>query len=180
MELKDALVNRRSIRTFKDQAIDHAVIKEIIDVTRYAPSWTNSQTPRWTYIDNKEVMTKIANEGVSGFVYNQDALKSSPGVMVLSYVKGQSGKLDKYGIETEETSKWEIFDAGLACQQFVLAAYDKGVSTCIFGVIDEVNIASIINLPQDQEVAALIICGYEVEHPSAPDRKSVDELLRFI
>jgi len=179
MDIIEALLERRSVRKFKETPVPREVFEQIVELARYAPSWTNSQTPRYTIIDDKALMEEIANNGVSGFVYNQDALKNSPAVCILSYVTGQSGKLDKYGIETEETSKWEIFDAGIACQAFTLAAYAKGVATCIFGVIDEVNIKQIINLPEDEEVAALIVCGYELEHPKAPSRKEVSEILRF-
>jgi len=179
MDLIQGILDRRSVRKFKDELIPRELFEEIIDIARYAPSWTNSQTARYTIIDDQSIMEEIANNGVSGFVYNQDALRHSPSVCVLSYVKGESGKLDKYGIETEETSKWEIFDSGLACQTFCLAAYAKGISTCIFGVIDEVNIKQIIGLPDNEEVAALIVCGYELEHPKAPSRKEVNELLRF-
>jgi nitroreductase len=180
MDLKDALLNRRSVRKFKDQKIDRTIFEEIINVTRYAPSWTNSQTARWTVIDDKDTMEQIALEGVSGFVYNQGSLRTSPAVVVLSYVEGISGKLDKYGIESEDTDKWEIFDAGIACMQFTLSAYEQGISTCIMGVIDEDNIKKITNLPENEKVAAIMICGYELEHPSTPERKEVSELLRFI
>ena len=52
---------------------------------------------------------------------------------------------------------WEVFDAGIAAQQFSLAAYSKGVGSVIMGVINAEKIAEIINLPSEEKIAALIV-----------------------
>ena len=64
---------------------------------------------------------------------------------------------------------------------FCLAAHAKGVGTCIMGVIDDKSIAKIVNLPEDETVAALIVYGYEDGEHAAPNkRKDVDEIMRFV
>ena len=72
-----------------------------------------------------------------------------------------------------------MFDVGVASQTFCLAAHELGISSVIMGIFDAVEIAKIINLPQDREVGALIAIGYEKEHPIAPKRKSVNELIEY-
>ena len=154
-------------------------MKEIVDISRWAPSWVNYQIARYTLVDNEEMIREIANEGVNGFVYNIDTLKNAKGVAVLSFVKGKSGTYDKEYI-TSKGSTWEVFDAGIACQTFCLAAHAKGVGTCIMGVIDEKSIAKIVNLPEEETVAALIVYGYEdEEHVAVSKRKNVEEIMRF-
>ena len=65
--------------------------------------------------------------------------------------------------------------------QFCLAAYAKGVATCILGVINNEAIAQKIGLPENEKVAAIIVYGYEEgEHHQAPARKPLEEVLRFI
>ena len=177
----EVIKGRRSIRKYKDEAVDHGLMEEIIEITRYAPSWTNSQTPRWTLVENSELISHFATKGVKGFVYNVDTLKNAKGVAVLSFVKGKSGRTEKYNIETSENpERWEYFDAGIACQTFCLAAYAKGVGTCIFGVIDEDIVTKAINLPEDETVAALIVYGYADEEPKTPRRKEVEDILRWV
>jgi len=83
-------------------------------------------------------------------------------------------------MENKDSSKWEIFDSGIACQTFCLAAHDMGIGTCIFGVIDEDVVAEIAELPYGEEVAALIVYGYSAVEPVAPSRKEVSEILRFL
>ena len=172
---------RRSVRTYRDEKVDRRKMEEIIDAARWAPSWANTQIARYTLVDDDATIEKLAERGVQGFAYNTATLTHAHGVCVLSYVKGKSGRLDKYGdLDSSNAHFWEAFDAGIACQTFCLAAHAKGVGTCIFGVIDDAAIAKIVNLPEGEAVAALIVYGYPVEEPKAPRRKEVGELLRFI
>ena len=172
---------RRSVRKFKNEKVDRNTMKEIVSISRWAPSWANYQIARYTLVDNEVTIKKLATDGVKGFVYNINTLKNAKGVSVLSFVKGKSGKLDKYGdYEASNAHIWEAFDAGIACQTFCLAAYAKGVGTCIMGVIDEDSISEIVGLPEEETVAALIVYGYEDGHPPATPRKDVEDIMRFI
>ena len=162
MDAIEMIKERRSIRKYKQQPVE----KEKIAVR-----CINKDV-------EKEIIKEIANEGVNGFVYNIDTLKNAKGVAVLSFVKGKSGTYDEKYI-TSKGNTWEIFDAGIACQTFCLAAHAKGVGTCIMGVIDDKSIAKIVNLPEEETVAALIVYGYEDGHPAPSKRKDVDEIMRF-
>lgn len=183
MDVISAIKERRSVRQFKEEAVDRQTMKEIIEIARWAPSWANFQVARYTLVDNREIIKKLSTDGVKGFVYNVKTLEQATGVAVLSVVKGKSGKLDleKDEYATDKKNVWEVFDAGIACQTFCLAAHAKGVGTCIFGVIDDESIARIVGLPEDETVAALIVYGYEAgEHSQPTSRKEVDEIMRFV
>lgn len=172
---------RRSVRQFKDQKVDRELMKEIVDIARWAPSWANFQVARYTLVDDKSIIQKLGTDGVKGFSYNVKTLENAQGVAVLSFVKGKSGKLDKDEYATNKANVWEVFDAGIACQTFCLAAHAKGVGTCIFGVIDDKAISSIVGLPEEETVATLIVYGYEEgDHAAATPRKQVDDILRFV
>lgn len=181
MNAIDMIKNRRSIRKYSDEIVPKALMEEIIEITRWSPSWTNSQTPRFTLVNDTTVISKIATQGVKGFVYNAATLENARNIAVLSFVKGKSGRAEKYEIETDDNpERWEYFDAGIACQTFCLAAHANGIGTCIFGIIDEKVIAEAINLPEDEQVAALIVYGYPNQEAKPPRRKEVEELVRFI
>ena len=181
MEAIKMIKERRSIRNYKDEVVPKELMAEIIEITRWAPSWTNSQTPRFTLVTDPTVIEKFAVDGVKGFIYNAGTLKNAKNVAVLSFVEGKSGRADKYEIVTDDNpSRWEYFDAGIACQTFCLAAHAKGVGTCIFGIIDETVIAEAINLPEGEKVAALIVYGYPDQEAKPPRRKEVEEIVRFL
>ena len=170
---------RRSVRRYKEEKVDRQTIKAIIDAARWSPSWCNYQVARYTVVDDPELISRIATEGVHGFSYNISTLRNAPGVIVLSYVKGKSGKLSPEDYATSKGSTWESFDAGIACQTLCLAAHNYGVGTCIFGVIDDEKISDIVSLPEEETVAALITFGYPDKAPNATPRLEVDDILRF-
>ena len=180
MDALTLLKERRSIRKFKNEVVDRKIMNDIIEVSRFAPSWANYQIARYTVIDNKDIIKQITEEGVKGFVYNISTLQTAPGVVVISYIQGKSGKLDKYGLANTNHNPWEVFDAGIATHQFCLSAYALGVGTVIMGVIDNEKISKIINLPENETVAALVVYGYEESHPKPTSRKEVKEITRFL
>ena len=179
MDAVTMIKERRSVRKFKNEKVNRELMKEIVDVARWAPSWGNFQVARYTLVDDPQLIKRLGTEGVNDFVYNVNTLKDAKGVAVLSFVKGKSGKLEGDEYATSKASVWEVFDAGLACQTFCLAAHEKGIGTVIMGVINDNEISGIVGLPEEETVAALIVYGNPDETPAATPRKPVDEILRF-
>ncbi|WP_406656902.1 nitroreductase family protein [Methanolobus sp. ZRKC2] len=180
MDAITMIKERRSVRKFKNEKVDRETMKEIVSISRWAPSWGNFQVARYTLVDDKKTIKKLANDGVNGFVYNINTLKEAQGVAILSFVKGKSGKLDGGDYITSKANVWEVFDAGIACQTFCLAAHAKGVGTCIMGAISDESISEIVGLPEEKTVSALVVYGYEEEHPAPTPRKDVDDIMRFV
>ncbi len=181
MNAVEMIKGRRSIRKYKDEVVSNDVLNEIVENSRFAPSWANFQVARYNFISDKNIIARIAKEGVNDFVYNKATLENAKNILVLSYVQGKSGKLDveKDDFATSKSNAWEMFDAGIACQTFCLSAYEKGIGTCIFGVIDDKSIAEIIGLPADETVATVITFGYPDEVVAPTTRKEVSEITRF-
>jgi nitroreductase len=73
-----------------------------------------------------------------------------------------------------------MFDAGIACQTLCLAAWEKGLGTCIMGIYDEVRLPQLLQVPEDQMVTAVIPMGYPVEVPACPKRKALAEKVRYV
>jgi len=172
---------RRSVRKYTDEVVDKETLNKIIKSSSFAPSWANTQIARYNIVESPELINEIRTRGVNDFVYNVKVLDKAKQVMVLTIKKGKSGKLkegDEYA--TGKAGDWEVFDAGIACQTFCLAAHENGVGTVIMGVIDDKEIADIINLPEDESVAALVVFGYPNETPKTPPRLSVEEISRFM
>ncbi|OOB78211.1 MAG: nitroreductase [Epulopiscium sp. Nele67-Bin001] len=184
------LKERRSVRKYKDEIVPKEVMDKVMDSARYAPSWGNTQVARYTLVTDPDIIKALAERCVKKFVYNVKVLENAKNVAVLSYVQGKSGAfeadkakamgLGNGGYVTDKGSDWEIFDAGIACQTFCLAAHEQGVGTCVMGVIDSDNIAEAIALPNGETVAALIPYGYPAEEPKPTPRLSVEQITRYI
>lgn len=179
MDAIEMIKERRSVRKFKNEKVDRDTMKEIVSISRWAPSWGNLQVARYTLVDDESIIKKISTNGVNGFAYNISTLKDAKNVAVLSVVKGKSGKLEQDKYATSKDNVWEVFDAGIACQTFCLAAHAKGVGTVIMGVIDDDAISEIAGLPENETVTGLIVYGYPDEDVKAATRKDVADIMRY-
>ncbi len=181
MNAIEMIKERRSVRNYKAEKVSRQLMRDIIELSRWSPSWANFQVARYTLVDNDEMIKAIYERGVNGFAYNMNTLKNAQGVVVLSYTKGKSGTLgDDKPASSKSATQWEMFDAGIACQTFCLAAHAMGVGTCIFGIIDDTAISEIVGLPEGETVASIITYGFEEgDHAKPTSRLSVDEVMRI-
>ena len=51
MQTLDAIKTRRTIRKFTEDPVSHEVIEKIVEASAYAPSWKNTQTARYSIIE---------------------------------------------------------------------------------------------------------------------------------
>lgn len=180
METLKALVERRSIRKFKDEKVDRETIEKIVAAAAYAPSWKNTQVARYHVFDNPEIKADIANNYTLGFSYNTGTIANAPQVVALTAVKGRSGMERDGSATTNKGDNWYLFDAGVAAQSFCLAAHEYGVGTVIMGIFDAEKVAELLHIPENEVVVCLIPIGYPAESPAAPPRKPVSTLLQFV
>ena len=61
----------------------------------------------------------------------------------------------------------------------MLAAHEYGVGTVTLGIFDEEILGKILELPEGDNVSALLAAGYPESAPAAPKKKSVKELLSW-
>ncbi|MBS7340505.1 MAG: nitroreductase family protein [Suilimivivens sp.] len=178
MTAKDCIKGRRSIRKFKEQPIDRELLSEIIETASYAPSWKHTQITRYIAVTG-ELKDKLAAECTSAYPKNGEIIMQAPMLIVVTYIKGRSGFERDGSFSTAKEGSWQMFDAGVAAQTFCLAAYEQGIGSVIMGIFDEAKAASLLNIPEEREIVALIPIGYPDEEPVAPRRKPVEDLLSF-
>ncbi len=179
MEVLDCIKNRRSVRKFKVQPVEHEVVAEVVAAAAWAPSWKNTQTARYIVIEDRELKDRIADECVQGFKFNTVTVKNAAALVLLACVNKRSGFERDGSFSTSKGDRWEMFDAGIAAQTFCLAAHEKGLGTVILGVFDEAKLIEVASIPEGQSVSAMIAIGYPDEEPAAPKRKAVEDLLSF-
>ena len=183
MDLITGIKERRSIRKFQDKKIPHEVLEEIVNVAAFAPSWKNTQISRYIVVEDREKIAALATEETClGFPYNCKTMSRAAAIVVQTVVNGRSGYEKDGSFTTPKGDRWEMYDAGIAAQTFCLAAHEKGVGTVIMGIFDENKVAEIIDIPEGQQVAALIAIGYPAEgvEVAAPPRKDASVLLSFV
>ncbi len=180
MNTTDCIKTRRSIRSYKADQVPQEVIREVVELARFAPSWKNTQTARYYVVQDAVLKQKIAENCMMGFAFNTNTLTKAPALVVLAYVEKRCGYERDGSFTTSKGDRWEMFDAGIAAQTFCLAAHEKGLGTCIMGIFDEEKIAEAISLPEGQKIGAVLAIGYAEEEPQAPARKETEQLVQFL
>ncbi len=180
MNAADCIKTRRSIRNYKEDQIPQEVIREVVDLARFAPSWKNTQIARYYVVQNAALKQNIAENCMGGFALNTKTLTTAPALVVVAYVEKRSGYERDGSFATSKEDRWEMFDAGIATQTFCLAAHEKGLGTCIMGIFDEEKIAEAITLPEGQKIGAVVAIGYPAEEPGTLPRKEVEQLVQFL
>lgn len=179
MQLIDGIRTRRSIRKFEDKKVPHEVMEEIVEAASFAPSWKNSQTVRYIVVEDPILKERIATEATMNFTHNKDIISACPVLVVVVTKTGICGYEKDGSYTTSKKDRWEMFDAGIASQTFMLAAHEYGIGTVLMGIFDETILGKILELPEGETVSALIAAGYPAQQPTAPRRKDREELLSW-
>ncbi len=164
MELKEAILKRRSVRKFTDYLVADAEINEILEAARWAPSWANTQVWEFIIVRDRQVIEKIAGT----FVKNNPATKcaQSASVVIVGCAKrGVSGAHD--GKNLTIFSEWFMFDLALAVQNLCLRAHDIGLGTVIVSLLDHQALKDILSVPEGYEAVTVIPVG----KPAVPDKQ---------
>lgn len=179
MTAKECILGRRSIRKFKADAVDHELLKQIVETASYAPSWKHTQITRYIVVEGA-LKDKIATEGTTIYPGNGTIIQNAPALVAVTVIKNRSGYERDGSFSTDRDDGWQMYDAGVASQTFCLAAHEAGLGTVIMGLFDRSTVEALLQLPEDRELVALIPIGYPDIEPEAPRRKPVDDLISFI
>ena len=180
MDAIECIKGRRSVRRYTEEVITKEQFEEIVDLAKMAPTWKNTQTLRYVLIQDRNLIDRIKDEGLLGFEHNAKTLSKCKNLVVLTQVNGRCGYEKDGSFSTSKGTGWEMFDAGIAAMTFSLAAYDKGVGSCIMGVFDDAKVAEAIGLEEGKTVAALIPIGFPKFTPDDTPRKETADLISYI
>ena len=177
MEAIACIEGRRSIRKYKNEKVSHEVVEKIVEAASMAPSWKNTQIARYVVIEDEGMLEKIAAECTNDF--NAKTIRSAAALVAVTIIKNRCGYERDGSFTTVKGDSWQMFDAGIASEAFCLAAYEQGLGTVIMGIFDQQEAADLLEIPENQDLIALIPIGYPAEAPVAPKRKPVTDLLSY-
>lgn len=177
MTPSECIRTRRSIRHFTEQPIAHDILADIVETASYAPSWKHTQITRYIAVENPDLKTKIADECTDMYKNNGEIIKRSAMLIAVTIIKNRSGYERDGSFSTPKGTGWQMYDAGIATEAFCVAAWEKGIGSVILGLFDEEKASTLLEIPEERELVALVAIGYPAEEPVAPKRKSVEELL---
>lgn len=178
MLFDDVVCKRRSIRAYDaNKKVSKEQILELIKTAQQAPSWKNSQTARYYAVFNPEKLIEVRQCLAP---QNQIVTKDVNVLLVTTFVKNRSG-FTREGIpENELGNGWGCYDLGLQNALLCLKATDIGLDTVILGLRDANSLRQVLNIPETEDVGAVIAVGYRsVSDITAPKRKEAEDIITF-
>ncbi len=146
--LKDLVVRTRSYRRFfQDVPVPMEILREVIDLARYASSGSNLQSLRYLLYNEEEK--------------NQRIFKT---LRWAGYLKDWSGPNEgerptAYIIMLKEQKQPAFWDHGLAAQTILLGLTDKGFGACQFSNIDREVLRAELQIPDEYEILMVLAIG---------------------
>ena len=89
MNTIDCIKSRRSVRKFTEEKVPHEVLEQLVELSRWAPSWKNTQIARYVAVEDEALKNRIAEEAT--IPWNEGIIKGAPVLMVMTYVEKRCG-----------------------------------------------------------------------------------------
>lgn len=151
-EVMNAILTRRSIRSFTDKPISKEILKDIADAALHAPSGMGKQTWQFTIVTNKEVITRLA-EAIGKELERDIYDIYKPAALVIT--------------SNLKEGPWSKEDNACALENIFLAAHSHGVGSVwinqMQNICDRPAIRAILNeisVPADHNVYGMAALGY--------------------
>ncbi len=150
MGLADLVTRCRSYRRFDESfPLNKDILLELVSLARLAASAGNLQPLKYFLSWDPETNTKIFTH-LRWAAYLKDWPGPAPGERPAAYivVLGDKNIAQVFGV-----------DAGLASQNILLGAVEKGLGGCILGSIDREGLRAALKLPEHLEILHVIALG---------------------
>jgi nitroreductase len=155
-----AMHSRRSIRAYTPQPVDRAIIEEIIDCARLAPTAMNDQPWEFVVLTEKSSLTRIPPLlGHAEFIANAALC-----VLVLA-----------------RPSTCAVEDCCAATENLLLAAEAHGLGACWVAGAPQTYapvIAKAFGAPDTLTLISIVSVGYPAESPSV-EKRPLSDLLHW-
>ena len=179
MEFEKLIEERRSIRKYdSSRRATKEQITAMVQAAIQAPSWKNSQTARYYAVLEEARCEEFSESCLPQF--NRDSSKGAS-YLVTTFVKNRAGSNRETGAPDNECGNgWGYYDLGLQNENLILKAKELGLDTLIMGIRDAEKIHEMLQIPETEQVVAVIAVGYRDIDPEKPKRKTPEAILTFV
>jgi nitroreductase len=206
--LRETLISRRSVRSFKKEHPGRERIEELIEMAITAPSASNKQPWRFFITDDRLIidqMTAAVSNAIDQILIHiepqyMDAFRAygdyfvrfanAPVVIAAAFREiAVLSNLVNSSIPKnylEEIRKMEyssgLTSTSLAIQNLMLYAHSVGLGTsCMTGpLVAAGQLKAIYKIPSSWDLAAIIAAGFPDETPAVTSRKQSESVIRWI
>jgi len=154
MDAIDAILGRRSVRSFLEKEVSCELIEKLLEAGAAAPSACNRAPVDFYTVTNKEILARLDRAGM---------FTKMPSPLVMVVVGNMKRALPR------SLSEYWIQDAAAATENILVMATALGLSSCWNGVYPQrrvmERVSEILSLDEESIPFALIHIGYSEETP---------------
>ena len=151
MDILELLASRRTYRRFLQKPVPADVIADMAEAVRLSSCGANRQAIRLVVVQSPEMVAQV-----------------QPLVKWAAYLPPEQGTPQPeeqpvlFAAVVQDTSipGDKDTDAGIALANLTLAAWAKGVGSCIMGAIDRPRLTELLGLSENEKLHSMVALGY--------------------
>ncbi len=148
--IADLIKKNRSFRRFdQTHRIDLNTLSELVDLGRLGASAANLQPLRYILSCNPVVNERVF-ECLAWAAYLKSWPGPAPGEHPTAYITMVCGP---------EHAKWAATDMGIAAQNILLGATEKGLGGCMLGAIKRKALRQVLQIPSEYDILLVLALG---------------------
>ena len=151
MDVKNAVKERRAVRTLGPVEVDSELVEDLAGVAGLAASCFNNQPWRFVFVYGEEKLQELFGALAGG---NAWAKKASMLVAVVSRKDDDCVVADR---------EYHLFDTGMATAQVLLRATELGLVAHPMAGFKGARAKKILGVPEDRTLVTLIAVGKRVD-----------------
>ncbi|HJC44523.1 MAG TPA: nitroreductase family protein [Candidatus Faecalibacterium faecigallinarum] len=151
MDIMELLAGRRTYRRFLQKPVPAGVVADMVEAVRLSSCGANRQAIRLVVVQSPAMVAKVQPLVKWAAYLPPEQGVPKPGeqpVLFVAVVQDASIPGDKDS------------DAGIALANLTLAAWAKGVGSCIMGAIDRPRLTELLGLSENEKLHSMVALGY--------------------
>lgn len=198
LDLHTFLRSRRSVRRFKDEVVDQAILTEVLETATHAPSAHNRQPWRFAVLTQPGSKQRLGEAMAAEFRRDlemdhlpeaeidaqvnrsRNRIEQAPVVVMLCM---DASEMDHYPDEKRRNAErsMAVQSTALAGLQLQLAAHAEGLSTVwvCAPLFAPAAVRQALDLPDTWEPQGMFFLGYPQGEPKPKVLKPLDEVVRY-
>ncbi len=152
--IRDLILKNRSCRRFDENfSVDRATLKELVDLARFAASGANLQPLKY-FLSADEETNKIIFSTLTWAGYLKDWSGPATGERPAAYIVilGDKNISENFGV-----------DHGIAAQNIMLGATEKGLAGCMIGSVDRKKFRNALGINGHLKILLVLALGKPAE-----------------
>lgn len=152
---QDIFHTRRSIRRFKQDPVSDSILCDCVNAARLGPSGRNVQPIEYIVVTDENIRKKLFSS-LHWAGYLKPSWKPGKDEQPMAYI---------VLIVEKKISSTYAYDVGIALGHIVLYAEYQHIGSCILQSIDKPDVQSLLNIPKNFEIEAVVALGYKTQQP---------------